>query len=72
MNRAGSDWAADEIAIILEDYLDMLPAEFRGDKFNNAERNRALQHRIRRSRGPIEGKHQNIRAVMCEFGLPFA
>ena len=71
MNRAGSDWATDEIEIILEDYLDMLLTELRGGKFNKAERNRALQHRIRRSRGSIEYKHQNISAVMSEFGLPF-
>ena len=71
MNKAGTDWATDECEIIVEDYLDMLLTELRGGKFNKAERNRALQHKIRRSKGSIEYKHRNISAVMSEFGLPF-
>lgn len=49
----------------------MLMIELGGGTVVKAERNRALQALTGRSRGSIEYKHQNISAVMAEFGLPF-
>ena len=71
MNKAGSVWNTDEIKIIVEDYLAMLRMQLVGARFNKAERNRALQQSIGRTKTSIEYKHQNISAVMIKLGLPF-
>ncbi len=49
----------------------MLMIELGGGTVVKAERNRALQALTGRSHGSIEYKHQNISAVLAEFGLPF-
>ena len=49
----------------------MLAQELAGQPFNKAERNRALQGVIARSRSSIEFKHQNISAVMLGLGQPW-
>jgi Protein NO VEIN, C-terminal len=67
---AGTDWANDEIDLIVADYFDMLKLELQQIPYVKAERNRALQALIGRSRGSIEYKHQNISAVLIEIGLP--
>lgn len=67
-----NDWSQYEVEIIVEDYLEMLASELRGQGYNKAERNRELQKLLpRRSRGSIEFKHQNISAVMLELGYPY-
>lgn len=70
MKKAGKAWSSGEIGVIVADYLEMLEAELAGGKFNKAERNRALQRKIGRSKGSIEYKHQNISAVMERLKLP--
>lgn len=66
------DWSREEVEIIVEDYLGMLLLELRGESYNKAERNRALQTLLAaRSRGSIEFKHANISAVMIELGYPY-
>ena len=69
--HAGTPWTRPEIEAIVADYLEMLMIELAGGTFVKAERNRALQALTGRSRTSIEYKHQNISAVMAEFGLPF-
>lgn len=69
--HAGAPWTRPEIEAIVADYIEMLTIELAGDTVVKAERNRALQALTGRSRGSIEYKHQNISAVMAEFGLPF-
>ena len=71
MRTTQTRWSDQEIEIIVRDYLDMLRIEEDGGAFNTAERNRALQARIGRSRGSIEYKHRNISAVMERLGLRF-
>ncbi len=68
---AGKPWTTGEIDAIVADYLDMLRIELEGGAAVKAQRNRALQELIGRSHKSIEFKHQNISAVMAEFGLPF-
>lgn len=68
---AGTPWSTHEIEAIVADHLAMLQLELAGKAYSKAERNRALQQVIGRSRGSIEYKHQNISAVLAEFGLPF-
>ena len=70
-NSARTPWTLYEIQVIVEDNFDMLRIELAGGSFIKAERNRTLQRRLDRSRSSIEYKHQNISAVMEDFGLPF-
>ncbi|MBL8707744.1 MAG: hypothetical protein JNL25_01005, partial [Rhodospirillaceae bacterium] len=67
----GTDWTSTEIDLIVADYFDMFRAEMAGMVVNKAERNRALQKLIQRSRGSIEFKHQNISAVLDRLGNPW-
>lgn len=70
--NAGTDWSRDEVEAAVSDYLDMLARELRGESFNKAAHNRRLQHLLaRRTKGAIERKHQNISAVLIEFGYPY-
>ncbi len=69
--HAGTPWRRQEIEAIVADYIDMLMIELAGGTVVKAERNRVLQALTGRSHGSIEYKHQNISAVMAEFGLPF-
>ena len=69
--NTGTPWTRPEIEAIVADYMAMLQTELTGGRIVKAERNRALQELTGRSRGSIEYKHQNISAVMLEFGLPF-
>lgn len=63
-------WNDTEIDLIVADYFAMLSDDLSGLSYNKAEHNRALQTKIRRSRGSIEFKHQNISAVMLGLGQP--
>ncbi len=50
----------------------MLSKELRGQPYNKAEHNRALQQLLNnRSHGAIERKHQNISAILIEEGYPY-
>lgn len=64
-------WSAVENAAIVADYLAMLGLDLRGESYNKAARNRALQEHLGRSRGSIEFKHQNISAVLMALGEPW-
>ena len=64
------DWL--ECEIIVQDYLEMLDKDLRGEPYSKTEHRTALQPRLNsRSKGSIEYKHQNISAVMLEVGLPY-
>ena len=66
------DWTRAEVEAAVADYLDMLACEVRGEQFNKAEHNRALQDRLHgRSKGAVEFKHQNISAVLIAEGFPY-
>ncbi len=69
---AGTDWSHDEVEAAVADYFDMLAKKLRGESFNKAEHNRRLQRLLAgRTKGAIERKHQNISAVLIEFGYPY-
>ena len=66
------DWSSEEVEAAVSDYVAMLEAEIRGEPYNKAEHNRALQQLLgRRTRGSIERKHQNISAVLLDLGFPY-
>lgn len=65
---SGEDWLDSENDAIVADYFSMLFDELAGKRYNKAAHNRALQEKIRRSKGSIEFKHQNISAVLKGLG----
>lgn len=66
------DWSRVEVEAIVSDYFEMLAMDLRGQSFNKAEHNRKLQTLLNnRERGAVEFKHQNISAVLIEFGYPY-
>ncbi len=65
-------WSLAEVEATVSDYFDMLSGELRGERVNKREHNRRLAGRLNgRSAGSIERKHQNISAVLIEFGCPY-
>ncbi len=70
--RQGDNWDWLECEHIIQDYLDMLGKELRGETFSKTEHRERLQQCLNnRGKGSIEYKHQNISAVMLEIGLPY-
>lgn len=65
-------WSREEVEAAVTDYFDMLAKGLRGEQFNKAEHNRALQQILNsRTRGSVERKHQNISAILIELGYPY-
>jgi hypothetical protein len=65
-------WSREEVEAAVTDYFDMLAKELRGEPFNKAEHNRALQQILTsRTRGSVERKHQNISPILIESGYPY-
>jgi hypothetical protein len=64
------DWL--ECEVIVQDYLEMLDKDLKGEPYSKSDHRKALRPRLNnRSEGSIEYKHQNISAVMLEIGLPY-
>lgn len=62
-------WSRIECELIVADYIDMLAAECRQERYNKAEHRRRLMTKlVDRSEGSIEFKHQNISAVLIRAG----
>ena len=65
------DWSIQEVEILVADYLQMLTLELTGQRYNKAERRRALLPLLNgRSEASIEFKRRNVSAVMSRLGLP--
>lgn len=65
-------WSHEEVEATVSDYFEMLAMELRGEQFNKAEHNRALQKFLnKRTKAAVELKHQNISAVLIELGYPY-
>ena len=65
------DWTDAENDLIVADYLDMLRLELSGQSYIKSQRNVALRQFVKRSRGSVEFKHQNISAVLQRLGFPW-
>lgn len=64
-------WTRHENELIVADYLEMLLKELAGQKYNKADRARALMPLLNdRTKGSIEFKRANVSAVMIELGFP--
>lgn len=69
MNR---NWSNREVAAIVADYFDMLSKELRHIPYNKTEHRKRLGQQLNgRSDGSIEFKHQNISAILIQFGRPY-
>lgn len=66
------NWDEAEVRATVEDYLDMLAMELRGQPCNKADHRRRLLQLLRgRTGSAVERKHMNISAVLRDAGLPF-
>lgn len=64
-----NNWNDAEIAAIVADYFTMLKKALEGQKYNKSEHRRALRTRLnKRTDAAVERKHQNISAVLLQFG----
>src|SRR5580698_3917496 len=68
---ANDDWRDDELDLIVADYFAMLAADLSKEHYVKSHHRTVLMDRINRNNGSIEFKHQNISAVLDEFGLPW-
>ncbi len=69
---ASPSWSRQEVKATVQDYLDMLATELRGESYNKAAHNKALRRKLNgRSHTAVERKHQNISSVLIEMGFPY-
>ena len=65
-------WSRFEVEAVVQNYLDILARELRGEAFNKSAHNRTLREKLdNRWHGAVERKHQNISAVIIGFGYPY-
>jgi len=65
-------WSNIEVELIVADYFKMLSNELKGENYSKATHRRAILPLLtNRSDGSVEFKHQNISAVLVNFGQPY-
>ena len=65
-------WSNYEVELIVTDYFQMLSDELTGKPYKKSEHRKNLLPLLNnRSEGSIEFKHQNISAVLINFGQPY-
>jgi len=66
------NWSNTEVKEIVRDYFDMLSKEIRQIPYNKTSHRKKLRLRLNsRSDGSIEYKHQNISAILINYGRPY-
>jgi hypothetical protein len=70
-SEQGTDWTADEVAVLVGSYFLMLAEERAGRTYNKSEYRRGVIAAIGRKPGSIERKLQNVSAVLDEIGIPW-
>jgi len=65
----GTDWTAEQVAIVVANYFLMLEWERAGDKINKGDLYRKLAPEVGRSEKSIEWKLRNVSAVLEELGI---
>lgn len=65
----GTDWTADQVAVLVANYFLMLGQEHTGAKLNKAELYRRLSQEVGRSVKSIEWKLRNVSAVLEKLGI---
>lgn len=70
-SKYGTDWTADEIAIVLAEYFLMLADERNGRPYRKSEHRRRVAGAIGRTEKAIEYKFENVSAVLEELSMPW-
>lgn len=70
-SKEGTDWTADEVAVLVGSYFLMLAEERAGREYNKSEYRRGVIAATGRKPGSIERKLQNVSAVLDEIGVPW-
>ena len=66
------NWSREEVEATVQDYLDMLSLQSRGESYTKKDHNRRLRAKLdNRSSGAVEYKHANISAILESMGLPY-
>ncbi len=66
------DWSRPEVEAVVADYFAMFESELVRRTYRKTEHRRALALLLNdRSEGSIEFKHQNISAVLLDYGFPY-
>lgn len=69
-SKRGQVWSAAENDAVVSAWFDMLADELAGRAYVKAERRRALEARIGRSKASVEWKHMNVSHAAELLGLP--
>lgn len=65
-------WSELEVEATVADYFHMLVQELTGQSYSKTAHRHVLLRKLQnRSEGAIERKHQNISAILIEFGCPY-
>jgi hypothetical protein len=65
-------WNRHEVEVTVADYFHMLMLELSGQSYNkSAHRKLLLQKLNNRTDAAVERKHQNISAILIEYGVPY-
>ena len=67
----GTDWTADEVALVVAEYFLMLANEQAGRPYIKAEHRRQVMEETGRTKGSVEFKFENVSAVLDELGIPW-
>jgi hypothetical protein len=70
-SKEGTEWTADEVAVLVGSYFLMLAEERAAREYNKSEYRRGVIAAIGRKPGSIERKLQNVSAVLDEIGVPW-
>jgi hypothetical protein len=66
------DWSRVEVEATVADYFAMLQKELLGQTFSKTEHRLQLLKLLQnRSEGAVERKHQNISAILIDYGFPY-
>lgn len=68
---SGSDWSDEEVEETVASYFRMLRKELRGETYSKTAIRNELLAKIRRVKGAVEFKFQNISAALLSKGLPY-
>lgn len=71
MPNTGIDWSDEEVRGTVESYFHMLIKELAGEQYNKSAYRNDLLTKIKRTKGSVEFKYQNISSALAAKGLPY-
>lgn len=71
-NKAQAAWSRQEVEVTVAAYFHMLMLELSGQSYNKSAHRKILLQKLNgRTDAAVERKHQNISAVLIEYGVPY-